>query len=112
MITLVKDAIGVGESEGITIVPGSETGQDKHSFQIDTIGSPTNVIVSVLGTITGSKYEQLLQHTFTTDELASGSAIIHLINKPMPRIKVSIDALDGGMSPLISVYYFKGSRSV
>ena len=112
MITLIKDATLVGESEPISIAPGENTGQETHSFQIETTGSPSSVTVSINGTIGGSSYNQLLQHVMTAEELAAGSAVIHLVNKPMPLIKASIDALTGGATPTVSVYYFKGIRSV
>jgi len=111
MIDLIKDATTIGESESISIVSGSNTGQDIHSFQVSTLGSPTAVTVSILGTIDGSNYSCLLQHALSADEIAAGSALFHLINKPVPSIKASIDVLTGGVSPTVSVYYFKGSVS-
>ena len=111
MITLIQNIPIVGQSEAISIVSGSNTGQDIHSFQISTLGSPTAVTISILGTIDGLNYNCLLQHTLTAEELTNGSALIHLINKPVPLIKARIDVLSGGVSPTVSVYYFKGSVS-
>ena len=111
MIILIKNATTIGESDTKSIISGLDTGQDIHSFQVATNGSPTAVAVSILGTIDGSNFTCLLQHTFTANEIAVGTALFHLINKPVPVIKVSIDTLEGGVSPQVSVYYFKGSVS-
>jgi len=111
MITLIQDATAIGESEPTSIISGSDTGQDIHSFQVATLGSPTAVTISILGTIDGTNYSCLLQHELSADEITDGLAMFHLINKPVPRIKASVDVLTGGVSPEVSVYYFKGSVS-
>lgn len=111
MITLIKDAGTTGESQGTSVIDGKDTGHDIHSFQVDTVGSPTAVEISILGTIDGINYDCLLTHTLTAAELTAGSAMFHLANKPIPKIKVSIETLEGGVSPEVSVYYFKGSVS-
>lgn len=111
MITLIENATVVGESAGISIVPGAETGQVEHSFQIEFTGSPAALTFSIKGTISGVSYTQLFQHELTATELAAGTAIVHLVNKSLPKIKCSIDVLTGGTSPQVSVYYFKGPYS-
>lgn len=111
MITLVKDAETIGESETTTIISGSDTGHEIHTFQANTNGSPTAVTLSIHGSVDGSKFKCLLQHEFLAQEIEAGAALFHLINKPLPVIKVSIDKLEGGISPQVSVYYFKGSVS-
>jgi len=112
MIILIQDATSVGESEKISIIPGSDTGQVEHSFQVVSTGSPTALTFSIVGSIDGVNFSQLLQHSFTADEITAGSAIVHLVNKAMPQIKASIDVLTGGVAPTVSAYYFKGPRSV
>ena len=111
MITLIKDATTTGISQGTSIIDGNDTGQDIHSFQVITNGSPTELIVSVLGTINGSEYDCIASHTLNATELVNGSTIFHLVNKPIPKIKIRIDKLEGGVSPQVSVHYFKGSVS-
>jgi hypothetical protein len=112
MITLIKDAGTTGESQGTSVVSGSDTGHDIHSFQVVFTGSPSILILSILGTIDGNNYNCLLTHTMAEEELTDGIAMFHLVNKTVPKIKVSIDTLTGGASPEVSVYYFKGSVSV
>jgi len=112
MITLTKEAEAIGVSESTVIVQGAETGQTEHSFQVVTSGSPTAVTIQIEGTINGNDYQCLFEHILTTAELTAGTALIHLINKTVPKIRVRIIKLDGGVSPLLSVYYFKGSVSV
>ena len=112
MLTLIKDAISTGEGSEVAIIPGSDTGQTSHSFQIVTNGSPTALTVSILGTIDGVNYSCVLEHEFTAAEITEGSALVHLINKAVAQVKVSIDVLTGGVSPTVSVYYLKGPRSV
>jgi hypothetical protein len=112
MITLIKDATTTGTSQGVSVVSGSDTGHDIHSFQAVFTGSPTALTLSILGTIDSVNYNCLLSHTMTSEEITDGTALFHLINKTVPKIKVSIDTLTGGVSPQVSVYYFKGSVSV
>lgn len=112
MITIIKDATSIGESQGLTIVDGKDTGQDIHSFQISTTGSPTAVTISVLASIDGTDYNCIAKHVMSEKEITNGTALFHIVNKPIPKLKVSIDKLDGGLSPAVSVYYFKGSVSV
>lgn len=102
MITIINAATQVGESEPITITLGSEKGQTAHSFQIVSTGSPTSITISVHGSIDGLNFTNLLTHTLGQND------IIHLVNKATPKIKVSIDDITGGVSPEVSVYYFKG----
>jgi len=111
MITLVKDAASTGTSESTVIISGADTGQTEHSFQIVTNGSPSAVTIQIEGTIEGTNYQCLLQHILTVAELTEGTALIHLINKTIPKIRVKITKLEGGVSPEVSVYYFKGSVS-
>jgi len=112
MITLVKDAASVGVGEGISIVSGADTGHTEHTFQITTNGSPSIVDIHIEGTIDGENYNTILEHILATEELEEGTALIHLINKTVPKIRVRIERLEGGVSPQVSVYYFKGSVSV
>ena len=109
MITLIDGAVAVGESEKITITQSQDTGQEAHSFQVSTTGSPTAVVVSILGSIDGVNFTCILRHPFNKKEITAGTALFHLVNKPVPTIKAKIETLTGGVSPTVSVYYFKGT---
>ena len=111
MITLVKDADSIGASEATTIIYGNDTGQTEHSFQIVTSGSPTAVTIEIEGSIDGDNFQCVLEHTLIAGELVAGHAMIHLINKTLPRVRVNITKLEGGVLPTVTVYYFKGSVS-
>ena len=110
MITLINNAISTGESEPISIVSGSNSGQDIHSFQVNTTGSPTALTVAIFASLDGINYDCVLTHKLSADEIASGGAMFHLVNKPAPSIKASIDVLEGGATPAVSMYYFKGNE--
>jgi len=109
MITLIDEATTTGESQGTSITQSQDTGQDTHSFQVVTTGSPTAVTIQILGTLDGSNYSELFEHTLTSTEIANGISMFHLIRKAVPKIKVNISTLTGGVSPTVSVYYFKGT---
>jgi len=108
MITLIKDATTIGSSESITIISGQEEAHSWHSVQIDFTGSPTTLIVRLDGSITGDSFQALAEHVVTVKELAAGTAIFHVVNKSLPVIRATIDELEGGVSPTVSVYYLKG----
>jgi hypothetical protein len=108
MITLINKATTIGESDGVSITQSQEEGQINHSFQVIATGNPTAVTIQIDGTLDGTNYSELLTHDLTSSEITAQIAIIHLINKTVPRIKAIINTLDGGTNPTVSVYYFKG----
>lgn len=108
MITLIKDATVAGQGESITIGWGKDESNTSHTFQISTLGSPTSVTIQIDGTVDGENYACILKHKMSIEELSNDTAIFHLINKPVPKIRASITELSGGVSPTVSVYYYKG----
>ena len=108
MITLINNATTIGQGEGTTIGWGKDEANTTHTFQITCNGSPSRVKVQIQGTIDGTNYACILEHEMTAEELANDTAIFHLINKPVPKIRASITELSGGVSPTVSVYYYKG----
>ena len=40
--------------------------------------------------------------------LGSGSSLFHAIYRTVPQIRINITTLSGGVSPIISAFYFKG----
>lgn len=108
MITLIKDATIPGVSEPFTVGWGKDESNTAHTFQASFIGSPTSLKVEIEGSIDGSNFACIVAHELSLDELAKGNAIFHLINKPVPVIRARISALEGGVSPAVSVYYYKG----
>lgn len=108
MIKLIEDATTIGTGQNYTVGWGKEEANTAHTFQISTNGSPTNVLVKIEGSVDGSNFSCIVQHQMTSDELANDNAIFHLINKPVPVIRANIAQLDGGVSPQVSVYYYKG----
>jgi len=108
MIILIKDATAIGESEKYTVGWGKEEANATHSFQVSTNGSPTELTIEIDGTINGEDFTCIAKHVLTQSELLNNTAIFHVVNKPVPVIKAKITALSGGLSPEISVYYYKG----
>ncbi len=108
MITLINDAETTGVSENTTIVIGSDEGNHIHSFQIVMNGSPSALIVDIEATITGTDFTCIARHVLSGEELDAGTALFHVTSKPVPVIRANITKLEGGVSPQVSVYYFKG----
>lgn len=111
MILLVKDATTIGISEAITTTTDKDTGHSDHSFQVVLNGSPTAVTLELEGSIDGDNFDVLFEHNLTDKDISIGTSLFHLTNKPIPKIRVKITKLDGGVSPEVTVYYFKGSVS-
>lgn len=111
MITLIENATTTGIGEAVSVISGKDTGHDIHSIQASFTGSPSDLVISILGTIDGANYFCLAKHKLKSLELTTGNVIFHIKNKPVPKIKASIDILTGGVSPQVSIYYFKGSVS-
>lgn len=108
MITLIKDATTTGQSENITVVKGQDEGNNIHSFQVSLNGSPSAVTVRIEASIDDVDFNCIAEHTLSAVELTNNSALFHIINKPIPVLRANITKLDGGVSPEVSVYYFKG----
>jgi hypothetical protein len=108
MITLIKDATTIGQSENITVVKAQDEGNPIHSFQVSLNGSPTAVTVRIEASIDDTDFSCIAEHTLSAAELANNSALFHIANKPVPVLRANITKLDGGVSPQVSIYYFKG----
>ena len=108
MITLIKDATTVGQSEPFIVITDQDEVNAWASVQVEFTGSPTALTVSIEGSITGNAFKEIATHVVTVAELAAGIALFHIVNKATPQIRANIFTLEGGVSPEVSVYYNKG----
>ena len=90
---------------------GSEVGfgksQEILTFQVDATGSPTAVVMDIEGSLDGTNFAQLAQHTFSADEIAAQLAIFHISGKPVEQIRANLTTLTGGTSPTVTVRMFE-----
>jgi len=108
MITLIENATTLGVGENTTIVIGSDEGNDVHSFQLVSNGSPSAVTIKIEASINGTDFGCIVEHELSETEIVAGSSLFHVTSKPVPVIRANITNLLGGVSPQVSVYYFKG----
>ena len=62
----------------------------QHTWMMDFTGSPGTVSIILQGTIDGANWFNLDTYTGTADTMR------HVVNKPVRKIRVDIDALDTG----------------
>lgn len=84
-------------TEFVLTVPGRE-----HTIQMNITGAPTAVTVDLEGSLDGVKWHQLATHPFSAAELTAESAMFHVTNKPISRIRANLTTLTGGTSPTVT----------
>jgi hypothetical protein len=109
MIKLIENATTIGISDKQTVTDSLEKGHAIHSIQMNFDGSPSELVVEIDGSLDGVNFQCLTEHIATADELAAGTSLFHIVSKPVPVVRANIKTLTGGVSPKVSVIYFKGT---
>ena len=110
MVELMKDVETPSTSEKYVTAWGKEESNDNHTVQIVTNGSPSVVVVDLLGSVDGINFSCIASHTMNNTETGTGIALFHVVNKPVTIVKARLAELDGGVSPQVSVYYLRGKQ--
>lgn len=74
------------------------TAANHFTFQVETTGSPTTVVIGAEGSLDGTSWTELNEHT------VSGTPdMFHIANKPLEYIRANLKTLTGGTSPTVTV---------
>ena len=97
MFTSLAAVTGTGAGSSWRGNPSSD-----FSFQVICTGSPTAVVVDVEGSLDGHTYSQVTQHTFSAGEITAGTALFHLVQSPLAKVRLNLTTLTGGSSPTVT----------
>ena len=74
--------------------------------QVNTTGSPTEVVLKLEGNITGSYYTEMATWTLSEDasySAVTGQGMFGVVGMPAKQVRVNIVTITGGTSPRVSV---------
>lgn len=81
-------------------------GVKEHTVQTIITGSPTAVTVSLEASLNdGVTWNAIGTYIFTAGDLSAGSAMYHVVNKPVEVVRINLTVLTGGVAPTATSFY-------
>jgi hypothetical protein len=91
---------GVGSTISLT-----RQGVKTHTVQVFITGGPSDVVIELQGSIDGSNWFTLAEHTFSAAELSASQAMFHVTGRLVHHVRPNLTTLTGGTSPAVTADY-------
>lgn len=78
---------------------------ESHAVQATFTGAPTVVRLDLQGSLDGTTWSNLAEHTATADELTDGALLYHVVYKPVIFVRLNLVTLTGGTAPTLTAKY-------
>jgi len=99
-VKLLDAVTAAGASSTWNLVHGCS----QHTVAAVFTGTVTALVVDLEGSIDGTSWFQIATHTFTAGEITAKQAMFHLVNAPVPKVRVNITTYTG--TGPVTVKYF------
>jgi len=78
-------------------------GVKDHTVQATFTGGPSAVVIDLEGSLDGSTWYQLAEHTASSAELSDGALMFHVVSKFIRHVRLNLVTFTGGTN-LTAIY--------